>query len=82
MYPRRVNCPQHTGQTRLSGNMWLATLIICTTPNVNTCSISTRNSELLLTESACDAVVQSAVTSIGPYAYRIAGGCVKIGDST
>ena len=61
--------------------MWLATLIICTTPNENTCSLSTRSNELLLTEAACNAVVQSAVSSIGPYAYRIAGGCVKIGES-
>lgn len=62
--------------------MWLATLLICTAPNVDTCSISARSNELLLTEAACDAVVKSAVNSIGPYAYRISGGCVKIGEST
>ena len=62
--------------------MWLATLIICTTPNVTTCGLSARSEELLLTEAACNAVVESAVSSIGPYAHHISGGCVQIGEST
>ena len=62
--------------------MWLATLIICTTPDVNTCGLSARANDLLITEAACDVVVESAVNSIGPYAYHISGGCVKVGEST
>jgi hypothetical protein len=62
--------------------MWLATILICTTASTQTCSISARPGELLLTEEACGAVVQSAVTSFGPYAYHVKGGCIKIGEST
>jgi len=59
--------------------MWLAALLICTTPDVNTCNISARPNELLHTESECAAVVESAVASLSPYTYYISGGCVEIG---
>ena len=59
--------------------MWLATLIICTTPNVTSCNISTRPGDLIRTEKECSAVVEVAVEDVSPHAYYVSGGCVKIG---
>jgi hypothetical protein len=72
---------QLTGLTRLSGSMWLATLIICATSDVWSCAISSQPDSLYLTEEACLEEVALGISYFSASATYVSGGCVKIGST-
>jgi hypothetical protein len=68
-----------TGHVRL-GNVWLAIVMICTTPNVSSCQVTAKNHKLFESEQSCKVeakTVADLVASKGAYSKW---GCFKIGE--
>ena len=62
--------------------MWLAMLLVCYTPDAQSCAISTQPDSLYYTEAECIDEVMAGMNVMGTQAFHVNGGCVKIGSST
>ena len=61
--------------------MWLAMLLICSTPEAFSCTIVAQPDNLFYSEEACMREVLTGIEVLGPQAFHVTGGCIKIGSS-
>lgn len=56
-------------------------LLVCYTPNADSCVISTQPDKLYYTEAECLDEVITGMNVMGTQAFHVNGGCVKIGST-
>ena len=61
--------------------MWLAMLIVCSTPDVQSCTIVAQTDSLYATEATCLSNAQQGIMYFSSNSFHVNGGCVKIGES-
>lgn len=61
--------------------MWLALVVVCTTPDVVSCNVLAKSDNVFLTEESCREEVTYAVDLLSPSVYYVFGGCSKLGEA-
>jgi len=61
--------------------MWLAMLLVCSTPEAFSCTVITQSDSLFYTEEACMKEVVLGINVMSTRTFHVNGGCVKIGSS-
>lgn len=61
--------------------MWLAMLLVCSTPETFSCTVITQPDNLFYSEEVCMGEVLIGIETLSTQAFHVNGGCVKIGSS-